>query len=244
MRNLKITFTKIVLTLLVIGCVASTVFLKIQRNPRQLIENRVKLVDNIGDNFLFRGGNPFTSNKKDAQFSYEQLSTIFTKTALEKNYTLSDFTLIDISLLDLDEYNQIAAERKFFAQNPDKGDFVNISTIAPGLLFAGFEADFLTDNYHKLITKKLKKIHHLLSKEYEKPLVIYLHCNGGRDRTGFMSAAYKMFFLNIPAKEAIKQNELDVGRNSEGFYEDAIISYCHYLQKNYSKPSNFCDVAK
>ena len=244
MKSLKTKLIKLSLALLLLGCVASTIFLKIQRPPRQLIENRVKLVDNIGDNFLFRGGNPFTASSKEAQFSYDQLSIIFKKTLAEKNYNIDDFHLVDISLLDLDEYNQISLERKFFAQNPDKGEFINISTIDLGLLFTGFETDFLTNNYHDFITKKLNKIHTTLSKEYDKPLIIYLHCNGGRDRTGFMSAAYKMLFLNIPASQAINQNEFDVGRNSEGFYATAIISYCHYLQKNYSKPSNFCDVAK
>jgi len=41
-------------------------------------------------------------------------------------------------------------------------------------------------------------------------------------------------------QQAVSNNQTDAGRSSEGFYADAIGSYCRYIQKNYDKSSDLC----
>jgi protein-tyrosine phosphatase len=116
----------------------------------------------------------------------------------------------------------------------------NISTISPALLFAGSNLNFITDSYNSDITETLKKIHEILSKQSDKPVLIYIHCNGGRDRSGFVIAAYRLLFKDMNLQKVNSLNVKEVARNSEGFYEDAIGSYCKYLKREQKKSDDFC----
>lgn len=158
---------------------------------------------------------------------------------------INDFYLVDINLLNLDSYFQILDEELFFKKNPQLGEFQNFSEISPRLLLMGYSSNQvifnITKKYHQDLDKFIDKIHFHLHQKLDKPVVIYAHCNAGRDRTGLISAGYRMKYHDLNLKSAIGQNIADAGRSSESFLSDAIKGYCFYLQANFNKPQNFCE---
>ena len=52
-------FKKILLIFIIIFSTLPIIFLAIQKTPKTLDGSRIKLVDNIGQNYFFRGSNPF-----------------------------------------------------------------------------------------------------------------------------------------------------------------------------------------
>lgn len=245
MNRTKEIFMKLFWTVFTITIVLIITFFAIQKKPKEFQTERIALIDSSGNNYLFHGSNPFIKNGNKFIFSYDQLKTYFNNSLQKKNQKpLNDFYLIDVSLLDLDEYYTIKDEKKFFEDNPQKGTMINISTISPALLLNNFDYEIFTNytvrNYNSHITKFLNQLHETLKKPNNKPIVIYVHCNGGRDRTGFITASYRMLFQNVNLQEASLKNKVEMGRNSEGVYESAMSSYCNYVKNNYSKNINYC----
>ena len=95
-------------------------------------------------------------------------------------------------------------------------------------------------NYNIWVTNLLEKIHYLASQKTDKPVVIYIHCDSGRDRTGLVVTGYKMLFNNINLAKAKSQNISEAGRSSRALYDRAIKSYCSYVKEFYNKPDDYC----
>jgi hypothetical protein len=238
-------FKKIFLIFIVIFSTLPIIFLAIQKTPKTLDGSRVKLVDNIGQNYFFRGSNPFVDKLGEKVFSYHDLKKYINQT-LEKEgkKPLQDFYLIDISLLNLDAYFQIKEEQEFFQKFPNLGEVKNYSEIAPELLLTPFSnnpiAYKITKNYHEKLTKLLQEIRQTLEKESDKPVVIYAHCNAGRDRTGALSASYRMLYQNMDLPQAVNKNIEEVQRSSESLLKSSVSSYCNYLQKERKQEKKSC----
>jgi hypothetical protein len=238
-KILNIIFVIILLFLLI--------FFVIQKKPKIFDGSRVKIVDNIGQNYFIRGSNPFVEKLGDRNFSYHDLKKQINLTINKSGKkTLDDFYLVDLNLLNFDGIFQILDEELFFKKNPQLGSFVKYSEISPALLLMIFSNNQLvyeiTKNYHQNIDKILQKINDDLLTISNKPVVIYLHCNAGRDRTGFITASYRMKYLNQNLSQALLGNITDVGRNPEYFLYSAIISYCHYLKNQKGLSEDFCKV--
>ena len=120
----------------------------------------------------------------------------------------------------------------------------NYSEIAPELLFTPFSSNpiayKITKNYHEKLTKLLQEIRQTLEKESDKPVVIYAHCNAGRDRTGALSASYRMLYQNMDLPQAINKNIEEVQRSSESLLKSSVSSYCNYLQKELKREKKSC----
>lgn len=232
---------------LIILCLSLTIsFFALQKKPKIMDGSRIKIVDNIGENFLIRGTNPFTIDSNGKRiFNYNDLKKYINQTLENRGFKpLDDFYLIDISLLNLDAYFQIKQEQKFFADNPHLGETKNHSEISPLLLLMPF-SDYklinkITQNYHQNLSVVIQEIHDKLLQTHSKPVIIYVHCNAGRDRTGVLSAGYRMLYKNMNLQQALQQNIQDVGRNPEYFLKDTVISYCHYIKNKMFKHNNFC----
>ncbi len=242
-NNIKLK--KILLVFIIVLLTFPIIFLAIQKTPKTLDGSRVKLVDNIGQNYFFRGSNPFVDKFGEKVFSYHDLKKYINKT-LEKEgkNPLQDFYLVDISLLNLDAYFQIKEEQEFFQKYPNLGEVKNYSEIAPELLFTPFSSNpvayKITKNYHEKLTKLLQEIRQTLEKESVKPVVIYAHCNAGRDRTGALSASYRMLYQNMDLPQAINKNIEEVQRSSESLLKSSVSSYCNYLQKELKREKKSC----
>ena len=240
-----IKLKKILLVFIIVLLTFPIIFLAIQKTPKTLDGSRVKLVDNVGQNYFFRGSNPFVDKFGEKVFSYHDLKKYINQT-LEKEgkNPLQDFYLVDISLLNLDAYFQIKEEQEFFQKYPNLGEVKNYSEIAPELLFTPFSnnpiAYKITKNYHEKLTKLLQEIRQTLEKESDKPIVIYAHCNAGRDRTGALSASYRMLYQNMDFPQAVNKNIEEVQRSAESLLKSSVSSYCNYLQKEHKQKKNSC----
>jgi protein-tyrosine phosphatase len=186
------------------------------------------------------------NHQKNRVFSYEHIKKYINQDLENKGFeAVDDFYLIDFSFLNLDGFFQIKKEREFFTKNSQLGEFKNYSEISPELLFMPFhDHDVfykITENYHQNLTKTLQEIHQILQKQSDRPVIIYAHCNAGRDRTGLIMAAYRMLYKNMNLQEAMLKNIEEVGRNPESLLEKTMESYCFYLQKSFQKSSkDFC----
>ena len=240
-----IKLKKILLVFIIVLLTFPIIFLAIQNTPKTLDGSRVKLVDNVGQYYFFRGSNPFVDKFGEKVFSYHDLKKYINQT-LEKEgkNPLQDFYLVDISLLNLDAYFQIKEEQEFFQKYPNLGEVKNYSEIAPELLFTPFSSNpiayKITKNYHEKLTKLLQEIRQTLEKESDKPVVIYAHCNAGRDRTGALSASYRMLYQNMDLPQAINKNIEEVQRSSESLLKTSVSSYCKYLQKELKREKKSC----
>lgn len=210
-------------------------FFLAQKKARSMEESRVALIDVVGNNYIFRGANPFEDRNGDTVFSYEKLTSEFNKTLTKTDLKpLQDYYLIDFSLLDVDQFFVLKKEQDFFNSHPERGTFQHVSTVSPRMLLTPFDSDFagtVTNDYNSFVAAMLERIHNLALSQKDKKVVIYVHCNSGRDRTGFFAATYRMLYKGMTRGEAIVQNVKDAGRSSEGFYDSAIKSYCRYLVK-------------
>ena len=238
-------FNKILLVFVIIFSTLPIIFFAIQKKPKTLDGSRVKRVDSVGQNYFFRGSNPFVEKFGERNFSYHDLKKYINQT-LEKEgkKPLQDFYLIDISLLNLDGYFQIKQEQEFFKKYPNLGEVKNYSEIAPELLLTPFASNpiayKITKNYHEKLTKLLQEIRQTLEKESDKPVVIYAHCNAGRDRTGALSASYRMLYQNMDLPQAVNKNIEEVQRSAESLLKTSTTSYCNYLQKEHKQEKKSC----
>lgn len=229
----KILFGRLARVIATIIFVLVAAFFVFQKKARSMEESRVALVDVIGNNYVFRGSNPFEHQEDGNVFSYKKLTSELNKSLIKNGHTrLDDYYLIDISLLDNDQYFVLKQEEEFFKNNPSLGAFQHLSTISQGLLLTRFDSSFsrtFTDDYNAYVTAALKNIHDLAAAKTDKKTVVFVHCDAGRDRTGFITASYRMLYKDMTLKETIAQNIRDAGRTSNGFYASAIKSYCRYL---------------
>lgn len=221
------------------------VFFSIQKKIKLLDQGRVALVDTVGNNYIFRGNAPFVIKDGKEIFAQEELTSYFNNILSKQGHdSLQDYYLIDVNLLDLDQYYTIKKEQKFFKQHPEYGEMIYISTLSPSLLIEYLPINFVTSpitkNYNLWITKTLNEIHDLALRQTNKPVVIYIHCGAGRDRTGLMVAGYRMLFSELSLSEVKSQNVEEVGRSSRDSYDRAMHSYCLYTKKLRGKADDYC----
>jgi hypothetical protein len=251
----------LLISVLVLILVLLITFFAIQKRTKQFDKTRVALVDSSSENYIFRGNNPFILKGGKKVFAYQELKNAFNETLRKANKEpLDDFYLIDASLLDLNEYEDFTKEKDFFLKNPQKGEFIHFSTISPGLLLkystdSNLVSKLLIERYNIQTSGFLREIHQIVKqatkqqtkgqqktnwRRVNKPVVIYLHCNAGRDRTGFIVASYKMLFEGENLKQARLENANEAGRDSKNFYNRATASFCQFIKENRGKSSDFC----
>jgi protein-tyrosine phosphatase len=144
----------------------------------------------------------------NGSFAYKQILTTMLSIIQKHNFTMpNDYSLTVISYLNGFEYNDLEIERKFFTANPNLGQLYN-KVIAGSLIpppqndsqliksiVEGY-TDPIDDlpNLMKFIRGQLTQI---------KPVLIYTHCEAGTDRTGEVSGAYYMTYLNMTFTQAL-----------------------------------------
>lgn len=217
-----------------------------------LKEKRVSLMDYnaTAQTYLFRGNVPVADNKT---FQYNELKAIFLKKALEKNITLDDdFYLIDISLLDrIDEITKrpLHTEETFFKSNPELGEVINWAPIIgneltnPKKLNEKRRKELVEsgDWDHDHFRYRVDKMHEMLGgSNRTKPVVIYLHCIAGVDRTGEMSGGYYMKYLNWTYVETLTFDYAVDNRPICKQQENALDFYCWDLFYKNGYPTD-CD---
>lgn len=179
------------------------------------VPHRTHLVDtfvptNGARNFLFRGNNP----KENDAFAYDAL--VASLTAVAANHSLklpTTFKLVDVSLLvglDPKESGDLKLEEDFFKANPTKGYLINwpliTDLIGPCIVSEHTRIKEATDGHWDLddLPAKVPVLRSLLHTEGSAmPIVIYVHCEAGVDRTGEIMGSYVMGYQGKSYKEVL-----------------------------------------
>ncbi|HSS19780.1 MAG TPA: hypothetical protein VLL54_06875 [Pyrinomonadaceae bacterium] len=206
----------------------------------QADHHNVLLVDQIGGNFLFRGPNPVEKNDQgDYWFDIEGLKESM-RAAVPS--VPQDCRLIDINLLQLENANEIPmikAEKDFFDGTPEAGEFHFWET--QGTAVCAMDDVFASDpslrNWFAVnldnwmsdpLIYRVEMLNQWLAGMPE-PTVIYVHCEGGIDRTGELIGAYYLRWLNYTWAEMNAVN-FDVANRPFGCNNyRASLWYCIYL---------------
>jgi hypothetical protein len=186
--------------------------------------NNVHYVDSVGSNFLFRGGLPLTKNP--LAFNYNGLKSTIIDAGKNAGVKVPDaFYLIDVNLLNIEDpvdRERIYIEQQFFESNPKLG-YIQVWGMVGTRLSAtdpAFSAsrDFLGRNLDNWLSDKLGERVELLRKwltgsqpivsgKTTLPIVIYVHCVAGCDRTGEFIGAYYLRYMNKSWQEMNELNQ-------------------------------------
>lgn len=128
-------------------------------------------------------------------------------------------------------------EINFFKRNFSLGEYIN--WIIVGDLI---DPDWLSEDTRKVLAihlsewqlddlpQRMKSLRDLLYSNGSLPRVIYTHCEAGTDRTGEMSGAYYLRYLNMTLEEAVY---IDNHVQSRPMYQVSLRGlkwYCYYLK--------------
>ncbi len=192
----------------------------------------VHYVDSVGTNFLFRGERPLTGDG----ISYATFNVDGLKKAIAEQADLAgvilppSYTLLDISLLwmeDIDEPVQAAKERvflvaeiSFFQSNPQLGQVHSWTSKGTALNprdapLSSADRDYLAMTLDSWLSDPLVWRVDTLRAWLEDPsllgitgpVVIYVHCYGGCDRTGELIGSYAMRYMNKSWEEMNSMNK-------------------------------------
>jgi len=185
-------------------------------------------------NFLFRGNLPIEQNS----FSYEDLVKAL-KNATPGGALPAQFFLVDISLLNRinpQEDRHLTIEQRFWQQNPQLGKLLNHPVY--GSLSS-------PNSYPNAVRKKLEKIptlsntdalvdslENLLqsSQANNVPLVLYIHCEAGKDRTGEVAASYAMKYLGSSYADAYANAKRIARRDISTLSRNELQWYAYFLK--------------
>jgi len=194
-------------------------------------------------NFIFRGDEPLDDNHT---FAYDEMVAAFRERAAAANLTFpSRFYLLDFSLLNIFEFEDINAEKQFFEENPHLGEYYNwvtIGTLLDPMIFP-YEirkemAERLPEWQFDQLPSLMDKLHSMIQQTYNESLVIYIHCEAGHDRTGEVSGAYYMKWLNWSYQQTLVYDDWVAHRE---IYKESLFAmtwYCWYLATAQAYPLN------
>ena len=180
----------------------------------------VHYVDSFGSNFLFRGGTPCSGSSPAAvQFEYDVLKKALADAARQAGVNLpSDYAILDVTLLWIEEIpvsEQVLLEREhifkedsFFKTNPSLGKIQMWPTRGTSVSprdrslegYRDFLAQHLDDWLREPLVSRVDRLRLWLIDPSEigltSPVVIYVHCYGGCDRTGELIGSYALRYQN------------------------------------------------
>ncbi|EDQ86263.1 uncharacterized protein MONBRDRAFT_28396 [Monosiga brevicollis MX1] len=190
-------------------------------------------------NFLFRGNLPVTDNHT---FAKEALVARMQQLAAEQNLTFPEtFYFVDLSLLDPFEVADAEVEIKYFKEHPNEGEYINWLTVGdvvhPEELPVEARLALARNLSHWQMDKlpqRMGAIDALLnSTTVHGPIVAYIHCEAGMDRTGEMSGSYYMHALNWTFHQALAYDDSIETRNISIYSQNAFQWYCYFLSVTY-----------
>lgn len=217
-------------------------------NPNRGDISRIAFVDINGKNLLFRGSNPIINSE---EFAINMLTEKMRESAQENNVNFPDeFYLISISLLSL-ERSAINIEKAFFRNNPERGELINIPVfgIIPeteNKILKGLEAavEYFVDIKGISLQQDAQAIstirQQLIRNDKSIPIIVYVHCNAGCDRTGEVIAGYRLQFKeNFSLAQAAQMNNQECGRTQAPHNLQAMKRYC---LKNLGGGNDMCQL--
>ena len=202
---------------------------------------RTKLIDafqgEFYTNFLFRGNMPVINKK----FCYKELIKNLEEVLQKHDFVFpSSYYMLDVSYVNSyipGEKQDLQAEEEFWEANTERGRLLHWPIVGSTVRPPG-DATVIKSIINQYMKRsldhldlKVPALHSTLTTEYsDVSWLIYTHCEAGVDRTGEVSGAYYMQFLNITFGEAVKVDNSIVNRD---MYEDSrneLQWYCYYLK--------------
>jgi hypothetical protein len=153
----------------------------------------------------------------------------------------TDFYMVDLNLLNSAKYvPDENAERRYFEKHPEKGRFVWWPTNGTKLdAYNRSAADAAakvrqwnsSSGWIDPLPTWIDEIERLLQtpRPDNGSLAIYIHCQGGKDRTGEVSGSYYLRHMNITLQEATTLDHNIAGRPIGSGNQRAMEWYCIYL---------------
>eukprot|EP00041_Stephanoeca_diplocostata_P006820 m.94682 g.94682 ORF g.94682 m.94682 type:complete len:242 (+) comp16559_c0_seq1:76-801(+) len=195
---------------------------------------RTRFIDQVGNNWVFRGNEPIINKS----FAYTELVESMRMTATAAGKMLpTNFTIVDQTLLNPSELPDEITEKDFFKKNPDLGRYEN--WIIAGSLFGPpsvnasrlkYMAEHLDDWDLDKLPDRMKELRTTLETVTALPTVVYIHCEAGTDRTGEVSGAYYLKFLNYTMPQAVDVDNHIQNRDMSKYSLNGLRWYCYYLQ--------------
>lgn len=206
---------------------------KHQHAGAAIAPNHVHFVDDNlqKGNYFFRGSNPVS----EKSFQYTNLKRALEDAAIAEGIVLpQNYYLIDISLLNSIFSPSEKIEEAFFKENPDLGEVINHPVYGaatnpndfPEAIRKKLVDKFSTDHVSALI----EKINRLMKIQTIKPVVIFTHCEAGKDRTGEVVAAYRMYFEKYLYKDALAEAERIAQRPISKYSKYGIMWFGYWLR--------------
>ncbi len=177
---------------------------KVQDDPGYKYAS-LRYVDNIGDNFLFRGPVPTVRPfNQPLTYDYGGLTEAMRHATPSGLSLPGNYMLIDVCLLHANETEEIAAIQSFFNDNPDLGSVtLNDTYGTPNCYFQMSEPEvqellntFDTWLQERLIDCAVSIRTWLDTSPFPVPVIVYVHCDGGCDRTAEIIGAYRLRYMN------------------------------------------------
>lgn len=236
--------------LLLIVLIVASLFLGnflpvVDAHLRHFDRHRLHMVDKVGPNLLFRGNSPLS--KDYSKFDYDSIISEMQKVSCKRGIIFPEtFVMLDVSLLDPDVYDDqfcLNIEREYFKQNPNHGMLLNWivlgETINPDNMSNKTEmrnmAKDLNQWSHDKVPYLVQMLGEYMNMHNYTPLVIYLHCMAGVDRTGEIAGAYALRYRHANLKSVIKQDtEYNNGHLAPGPHAmNGLLWYNEYLKVTY-----------
>ncbi len=190
----------------------------------------VHYIDTVGQNLLFRGGLPQYGNP--TVFNYDGLKRAIIQAGKRAGVKVPDaFYLFDVNLLNIEspaDAPRIWTEQSFFRAKPGLGRIQVWGLNGTGLhvndpALAG-KREFLARNLDNWLNDRLPLRIETLREWLESPpghftgnrnlpVVFYIHCVAGCDRTGEFSGAYYLRYLGKSWEEVNELNQTMCPKN-------------------------------
>jgi len=198
----------------------------------------LSFIQNVGTNLLFRGPEPMVLDHFDLEGLTLEMELIAFLEGFKfpTKFYFVDFCLLQVSTTDKGDEK---IERQYFEEYPDAGKFCWWPTNGTKLMVYDYNVSTVRrmvqawDESSKWIDplpKWMKTVHMLLQAKHELPYVLYLHCMGGKDRTGELAGSYYMQFMNMTLKQATYLDQQIAGRRIGTSHQHAMEWYCFYLK--------------
>jgi len=189
----------------------------------------LQYVDSIGTTYLFRGPSPVT----DGEFDYTGLVAAIQDNPAPPTPVPDNFYLVDISLLNTNEGAEIGAEIAYFEANPAAGELQWWETLGTPQCYFQTDPngrDALVSSLDQwfpepLIWRVATLRNWLQNPPQSGPVVIYVHCDGGCDRTGEMIGAYMLRYMNMNWSDMYAANRPCALKNGQP-WPPACPNYC------------------
>lgn len=169
----------------------------------------LQYVDQAGGNLLLRGPVPVTTPHGGATvYDYGGLAEAIQH--VMPSVSLPDYTLIDVCLLHDTEAAELTAIIDFFADPQNTGSVSLWDTYGTDICYFRTDPDKRTELLNTFdqwlpepLVWRTAALRQLLEISYSKPALIYVHCDGGCDRTGEMIGAYRLRYMNASWADVI-----------------------------------------